>query len=343
MKFEQLLAKYDYSYPKELIAQTPASPRDSAKLLIYNRKTGEVIFDAFKNIGDYLPKNSLLVFNQTKVVPARLQVTKESAGKARILYIDHNKKSIKVIADRMLKIGSVLKIKNKPYFKIQSQENQFYFLEPLFPVHKINGVLNKFGSMPLPPYIKHPTLKEAGLRREYQSVFAKNGLSVAAPTASLHFTKSLISKLKKQGIGVEFVTLNVNLGTFAPLREENLKTKSLHTETYEINKAVAVRIIKAKRQARPIIAVGTTVVRTLESAAKQGKLKKLSGQTNLFIQEGYKFQIINGMITNFHVPKSSLMMLVAALSGREQLLKLYSTAIDKNFRLFSFGDGMLIL
>ena len=343
MNFDKLLSQYDYNYPKELIAQAPAHPRDSAKLLIYNRQTQAVIFDTFKNIGKYLPKRSVLVFNETKVVPARLSVTKESGGKAEILYIDQDKKFIKVIADRKLTVGSILSIKTKPYFKIHHQQEQFYFLEPLFPINKVGDILNKFGNTPLPPYIKHTTLKENKLRLEYQSIFAKKGLSVAAPTASLHFTRPIINKLKKQGIEVEVITLNVNLGTFAPLKEENLKTKTLHYEGYEISKTVAQKLNKAKQQGRLIIAVGTTVVRTLESAAQNLKLKKLSGQTNLFIQEGYNFQIVDGMVTNFHVPKSSLLMLVAALIGRKQLLNVYQQAINKNMRLFSFGDGMLIM
>ncbi len=343
MDFQKLLSQYDFSFPKEQIAQAPAHPRDSAQLLIYNRHNRRVFFDTFPHIGKYLPKNAVLVFNQTKVVPARLEVLKETGGKATLLYIDHDKKYIKVLADRKLNIGGILKIKSQPYFKIAAQGEQLYFLKPLFPIRKINFVLQKFGITPLPPYIKNPSLKESKLRLEYQSVFAKNGLSVAAPTASLHFTKKLMGQLKKQGIGIEFVTLNVNLGTFATLKEENILSQTLHTESYEIPKATAQALKKAKQQGRPIIAVGTTVVRTLESAIENGTIKKLAGTTNLFINENYKLQIIDGMITNFHVPKSSLLMLVSALTGRKKLLNLYKTAINKNFRLFSFGDGMLII
>ncbi len=343
MNFNKLLSQYGYSFPKQLIAQAPAHPRDTARLLIYRLKGKQVLFDTFANLGKYLPKNAILVFNQTKVVPARLLVTKETGGKAEVLYIGHNKKSVKILADRKLNTGDALSIKSKPYFRVLSRQEQFYLLKPLFPINKISAILNKFGKTPLPPYIKHPVLKENRLRTEYQSVFAKTGLSVAAPTASLHFSKRLIAKLRKQGIGTEFVTLNVNLGTFAPLREKNIKNRALHIEDYNIDKQTAAKLNLAKQQGRPIIAVGTTVVRTLESAAENGQLKKLRGRTNLFICENYKFHMIGGMVTNFHVPKSSLLMLVSALAGRKKLLELYQKAMAKNFRLFSFGDGMLIL
>ncbi len=223
---------------------------------------------------------------------------------------------------------------------VAKKENQFYFLKPNFPVSRTKSVLQKYGKTPLPPYIKNSPLSEKQKRDQYQTVFAKTGLSVAAPTASLHFTKKLMNQLKKQGIEIKFIQLDVNLGTFAPLTEHNLKTGRLHLETYEINKKVFADIIKAKKSKRPIIAVGTTAVRTLESAMK---FKRLSGQTDLFIHPPYKFKLVDGLITNFHVPKSSLMMLVSTLVGRKKLLYLYQKAIQQNFRFFSFGDGMLII
>jgi S-adenosylmethionine:tRNA ribosyltransferase-isomerase len=226
---------------------------------------------------------------------------------------------------------------------VAEKEGQFYFFKSDFPVNQIKSVLQKYGQTPLPPYIKNSKLTEAQRRKEYQSVFAKQGLSVAAPTASLHFTKRLISKLKKQGIEVKFVTLNVNLGTFAPLKQENLNSGKLHSETYEVDKKTAADLNAAKKKGKKIIAVGTTVIRTLESAAKNNKLVNLSGQTRLFIQPGYNFKFIDGCITNFHVPKSSLMMLISALVGRKKLLSLYQKAIKQKLRFFSFGDGMLIL
>ncbi len=343
MDINYVLSKYNYKFPAELIAQVPAQPRQSAKLLAYNRRLKKISYDTFANIGKYLPKNSVLVFNQTKVIPARLMVTKQSGGKAQILYISHNDRYIKVIADRKLVVGSKINLDQKKYFFVSSQNGQFYFLKPSFSIKTTRKFFEQFGKVPLPPYIKKTTLTESKLRQQYQSVFAKNGLSVAAPTASLHFTKSLINKLKKQGIEVAFVTLNVSLGTFAPLREEQLQTGRLHKEFYQIDKKTADLLNKTKKLNKSIVAVGTTVVRTLESAAKGSSLTNLVGETDLFIRPGYKFKFVDSIITNFHVPKSSLLMLVSALTGRKQLLNLYQQAIKKRFRLFSFGDGMLII
>ncbi len=344
---EKLLKSYNYNFPVELIAQSPARPRDSARLLTYKIAGNKISFDTFANIGKYLPKNSVLVFNQTKVVPARLTIIKPTGEKAEILYIDHNKKFIKVIANKKLSLKSTFpllcgRIKGGT-FKVAKKEGQFYFLKPSFPTSEIKSLMAKYGKTPLPPYIKHSPLTENQKRKEYQSVFAKQGLSVAAPTASLHFTKKLIKNLQKQGIEVRFITLNVNLGTFAPLKEENLATGLLHSESYEIDKKTSGDLNRAKKLGQPIIAVGTTVIRTLESAASNHQLKNLSGQTRLFIQPGYNFKFIDGLITNFHVPKSSLLMLISALVGRKKLLSLYQKAISKKFRLFSFGDGMVIV
>lgn len=348
MQLSKILKSYDYQFPEQLIAQKPASPRDSARLLVYRQKTKSLHFDTFKNIGKYLPKNAVLVFNQTKVVPARLQITKATGGKAEILYIGHDKNYIQVLCNKHLPINSQASLTHarewtKPKFTVIKKVNQFYFLKPNFPTSKIKSILEKYGRTPLPPYIKHSPLTEKQKKEQYQTVFAKAGLSVAAPTASLHFTKNLIAKLKKQGITIKYVTLNVNLGTFAPLREENLTTGKLHSESYEIDKKTATELNLARKQNRAIIAAGTTVVRTLESAAKNGRLKTLSGKTQLFIQPGFNFEFTTGMITNFHVPKSSLLMLVSAFVGKKTLFDLYKKAVEKKFRFFSFGDAMLIL
>ena len=367
MSFGSILKQYDYLLPKELIAKKPSHPRDSARLLVYKRPSkftlsktwreyppqvgerGLIKFDIFKNIAKYLPKNAVLVFNQTKVVPARLPLIKSTGGKVEVLYIGHDRKFVKVLANKKLAVGQYLKLYRstspaprlgRGKLEVSKKQGQFYFLKPNFPINQITSVLQKYGKTPLPPYIKNSPLSEKQKRQQYQTVFAKTGISVAAPTASLHFTKKLMNQLKKQGIEIKFVNLDVNLGTFAPLTEKNLKSKKLHLETYEINRKVFAEIIKAKKNHRPIIAVGTTAVRTLESAMK---FKRLSGQTNLFIRPPYKFKLVDGLITNFHVPKSSLMMLVSSLVGRKKLLNLYQKAIRQNFRFFSFGDGMLII
>jgi len=347
-KLDKLLKLYDYHLPPELIAQAPAKPRDSARLLVYSKRGKKIHFDIFKNLAKYLPKNAVLVFNQTKVWPARLEATKPSGGKARLLYISHDRKYIKALSDRPLTVESVVYLtrtyaqSKQPEIKVIKKSGQFYFFKPSFALSETPKILKRYGITPLPPYIKHSPLSEKQKREQYQTIFASAGLSVAAPTASLHFTKALMKKLKERGIDIKFVQLDVGLGTFAPLKEENLKKGALHHEFYSVDHKTAEFINLAKKQGRPIIAVGTTVVRTLESAAKNRQVKKLTGNTSLFIQKGYEFKIVDGMITNFHVPKSSLLMLVSAFMGRKNLLSAYQKAIAKSFRFFSFGDGMLI-
>lgn len=342
-KFEQTLKNFDYSFPSELIAQNPAHPRDSAKLLVYDRAEKTITHDTYKNLWQYLPEGAVLVLNQTKVLPARLEVTKPTGGKARLLYIKHDAKHFYVLSDRKLEIGSALLLSKQQNFEVINKLDQFYVLKPSFPISKINSVLQKFGVTPLPPYIKHSKLSGAKLLKEYNTVFAKKLGSVAAPTASLHFTQNLLKKIQAKGIKVQYVTLHVNLGTFAPLTEDQYKSGQLHKECFEISTATARALNKAKQEGKPIIAVGTTVVRTLESASgANAQISKLYGETNLFITEKTKLKFVDQLITNFHVPKSSLLMLVSALTGRKKLLTLYKLAIKAKYRLFSFGDGMYI-
>jgi S-adenosylmethionine:tRNA ribosyltransferase-isomerase len=361
-KFNSLLSEFDYKLPAKLIAQSPAKPRDNARLLVYSKRDKKTNFDLFKNIDKYLPKNAVLVFNQTKVWPARLSAVKPTGGKVELLYISRDKNYIRVLANRKLLINSTVSFshgreKSSPVsFKVVKKIGQFYYIKPSFPLADTPKVLKLYGITPLPPYIKNSPLTEKQRREQYQSVFAKSGVSVAAPTASLHFTKSLMAKLKQRGISIKFVRLDVGLGTFAPLRKEQVESGRLHREFYNIDKATAEFLNQAKKQGRPIIAVGTTVVRTLESAASVGEgfkpsptrgkkiipFTKLTGTTNLFIRDKYHFKFVDGLITNFHVPKSSLLMLTSAFVGRKKLFDLYRRAINKNFRFFSFGDGMLL-
>ncbi len=338
----QTLKLYDYSFPKELIATAPAKPRDSARLLVASQEKNDISFDVFRNIGKYLPKGSLLVVNQTRVIPARLRLLKQSGGRVDLLYINHRGKKFQAMADRRLKDGQTLFYNGKPCAKVIGRNGGLYELTMLDSIG-ILPLLERRGTTPLPPYIKNTPLSPSQIKKEYQTVFAKSGRSVAAPTASLHFSRTLLQQLRKQGIQIAYVNLDVGLGTFAPLKEEQWQTSTLHAEHFSIPRATAAAIAKAKQQERPVIAVGTTVVRTLESAADNGQIKHFSGETSLFIKPGYKFQIVDGLITNFHVPQSSLLMLVSALVGRERLFNLYRQAIDRKLRLFSFGDGMLIL
>lgn len=342
-KFEDIVQKYNYELPEKLIAQKPSQPRDAARLLIYDKKQDKTFCDKFLNIAKYLPQNAVLVFNETKVLPARLNLKKETGGKVKILYLKNRGELLEVLADRKLNIGSKIFLNKKIAFETEAHEEKIYLLKPLFEVKNFETILEKHGEAPIPPYIKHSPLSKSQLKQQYQTIFAKYAGSAAAPTASLHFTKRVLASLKKAKIDTKFVTLHVGLGTFAPLIEENLKTKKLHAEFYNIDKKTAEFLNWSKAQGRPIIAVGTTVARTLESAVKNGQLKDLSGQTDIFISEGYKFGFIDGMVTNFHVPKSSLLMLVAALVGRDKILEIYKFAIAKKFRFYSFGDGMLIV
>ena len=343
--FQKLLAGYDYQLPAELIAQKPKTPRDSAKLLIFHRRSKQLSFDTFANIGKYLPPKTVLVLNQTKVIPARLRLKKSTGGAVEMLYLGHNSRHIRALANRKLSVGSQVSLPStKLTFTVAKKDGQFYYLRPSFNPAQILNVLKRHGTTPLPPYIKHSPLNERQKRSAYQAVFAKAGKSVAAPTASLHFSKPLLRHLKNQGLEIRFINLDVGLGTFAPLTEAQLKAGQLHEEVYNISPATAAHLEAAKERGQAIVPVGTTAMRTLESAAtKNGRLTKLKGQTQLFIRPGYRFKFADGLITNFHVPKSSLMMLVAALTGKAELLKLYQTAIARRYRFFSFGDGMLIL
>lgn len=336
------LKKYDYKFPPEIVAEKPAHPRDSAKLLVYDRKTKKTEFDIFRNIVKYLPKKTVLVLNDTKVLPARLPLRKETGGLIKVLYVESKNGNLYFLSPVRLIPDQMLRLSPNIAFRVLGQKGNHYILKPSFYPKNIYKVLNKYGEAPLPPYIKHTGLSPKEIRSEYQTVFARHIGSIAAPTASLHFTKKLLNDLRKAGISIKYVTLHVGLGTFAPLNEENLKQGKLHKEHYEISKATAKFLNRAKKNGAKIIPAGTTALRTLESAVQNGKLTKLSGETELFIKEGNKLRFADGLITNFHVPKSSLLMLVSALIGRKKLFLLYRKAMAKKFKFFSFGDAMLI-
>ncbi len=341
--FDEILAAYDYSFPQELIANAPASPRESARLLVYNKKNDSVKIDTFVNITTYLPENCVLVFNKTKVIPARFHLKKETGGIIETLFLEEKDGMISVLASGTFKKGSMLLWEENYRFEVMKRNDKESLLKPLFEIKSFMQLLEKYGETPLPPYIKSSPLSEKEKRSEYQTVFAETKGSVAAPTAGLHFSEELIKKIVQSGRDIGYVTLHVGLGTFAPLTKEQWQKKELHREYYELDKATAEFLTKAKREGRPIIAVGTTTVRTLESAFANGKFQSGNNSTNLFLTEESKLQAVNGLITNFHVPKSSLLMLVSSFIGRKKLLKLYEAAIKRKMRLFSFGDGMLII
>jgi S-adenosylmethionine:tRNA ribosyltransferase-isomerase len=342
-RFNERLAAYDYAVPKGLIAQQPAAPRDAARLLVFRKKNREVSYDTFKNLAAYLPKGAVLVCNDTKVVPARLIVRKETGGRVEILYVSTRRGLLQILSDRKLAVGGRVRLSPRISFKVSESDGRFYYLKPSFPLARLDQIFEKYGIAPIPPYINHPAASGRRLREQYQAIFAKKSGAIAAPTASLHFTKSLIRKLKTAGIPMRFITLHVGLGTFAPVTDEQLASGTLHTEAYWIDAGTARFLNQAKRQGRPIISVGTTVVRALESAAgTKHRLMKFRGNTALFIRPSYRFKFVDGIVTNFHVPRSSLLMLVSAFVSRNEILSLYRKAIRKKFRLFSFGDGMLL-
>jgi S-adenosylmethionine:tRNA ribosyltransferase-isomerase len=337
-----VLAAYDYQFPEALIAQEPARPRDAARLMVFDRATEETTLDTFARIDEYLPERCVLVFNETKVIPARMSV--DAGGKqVDILCLRADGDALRVLAPRAVQPGMTLAWAGHA-LEVLEREGKEAILRPSFPVDRTVPLLEEFGKTPLPPYIEAKKMTEAERRTEYQTVFAKNPGSVAAPTASLHFTPELLERIKAAGHDVCFVTLHVGLGTFAPLTDEQLATRTLHEETYFIDEATAGFLNRAKEEGRPIVAVGTTTVRALESAAVEGDaITNEYGTTTLFLSPDNPPRFVSGIVTNFHVPKSSLLMLVAGFVGRNRLMKLYQTAIAEKFRLFSFGDGMLIV
>lgn len=349
-----MLKQYDYQLPQRLIASAPASPRDSSRLFVYDTATDTIAFDTFLHLDKHLPPKSTLVFNDTKVVPARLWLTKESGGKIQV-FLQMNELRpedtlVKGIVDRKLVVGARLHFRSGAFLETVRQDEQFFFFKPSVSRVRLWELLAKEGVTPIPPYIKHSPLSEPTLREKYQSVLAKYPASVAAPTASLHFSKRLLGKLDKSGVRRTEVTLHVGAGTFAPIDESNVRSKKLFTEYYMIGKTAASIIDRAHRAHSPIIPVGTTALRTLESAANARSGEALvtarEDKTDIFIFPPYHFKVADALITNFHVPKSSLMLLVDAFlqhrKAKRTILELYDIAIQNNFRFYSFGDGMLL-
>lgn len=341
--FADLLSQYDYELPPASIALEPAHPRESAKLYVYDRATQKITYSTFASLADFLPKNSVLVFNDTKVIPARLFVTMSDGDRVELFITSFSGSPVaRALSNRKCSVGDVLTVVHGVTAMVRSKDGKECTVE----LHggTWRDVLMTYGTTPIPPYLKNTTLSEDVLRTEYQTVFAKYEGSVAAPTASLHFSEALLQDLERAGFESTFVTLHVNLGTFAPLTEAHVESGLLHEEYFTVPHETQEKIARAKHEGRPIVPVGTTAMRTLESAFDEhGNCVTQHGSTRLFIQPGYVSKVASGLITNFHVPKSSLMMLVAALTGREQLLRMYGDAQQHGFRFYSFGDGMLII
>ena len=335
---------FDYELPEELIAQHPAAQRDHSRLLVMDKYTGAVEHRVFRDIVDYLHAGDVLVLNNTKVIPARIFGVKEGGtAKIEVLLLKRdddlpNTWEVLVHPGKRAKVGTVIdfgegRLKGEVIADTSAGRKVTFHFDGIF-----EEILEELGTMPLPPYI-HEQLED---QNRYQTVYAKVDGSAAAPTAGLHFTTELLETLHQNGIEIEEVLLHVGLGTFKPVSEEDIEDHEMHSEYYEISQETADRINKAKDEGRRIISVGTTSTRALESAAKDGRLQAGSGWTNIFIYPGYKWQIIDGLITNFHLPKSTLMMLVSALSTREHILAAYKEAVAQRYRFFSFGDAMFI-
>ena len=337
------LSDFDYELPEELIAQTPIKTRDQSRLMVLDKKTGEVVHKHFYDIKSELHKGDVLVLNDTKVIPARLIGTKEDTGAViELLLLKDLGNNIWECLSRpakRLKVGTIVTFQDKLKAEVVEKKEEGIVHVKLLYEGILMEILDELGMMPLPPYI-HEKLED---KNRYQTVYAKNIGSAAAPTAGLHFTEELLEEVKSMGVEILFVTLHVGLGTFRPVEEENILEHHMHTEFYQMNKEVADQLNKAKKEGRKIYAVGTTSTRTLETIMhKYHEFRECSGNTDIFIYPGFKFMAIDGLITNFHLPKSTLLMLVSALSSREIILNAYKEAVKEKYRFFSFGDAMFI-
>lgn len=338
------LEDFDYELPDELIAQVPLEKRDTSRLMVLDKNTGEIEHKHFTNILDYMEKGDTLILNDTKVLPARLIGTKEETNAViEILLlkdIQDNTWECLTRPAKRVHVGNVIsfgngELKAKCIFEGEDGIRKYELIYDGI----LLEILEKLGTMPLPPYI-HEKLED---QSRYQTVYAKNIGSSAAPTAGLHFTKELLDRVKEKGINIAYVTLHVGLGTFRPVQEDNILDHKMHTEYYEMSKDTAELLTNTRKNHKKIIAVGTTSVRTLETImSKYGEFRECSGNTDIFIYPGYQFKGIDYLITNFHLPKSTLIMLVSALAGREKILNAYNEAVREKYRFFSFGDSMLI-
>ena len=338
------LSLFNYHLPKNLIAQQQVKPRDKSRLLVVDKKTKKLTHDFFYNLTKHLTPNDVLIFNNSKVIPARLIMYKETGGKIEIFLLKKVKSNIwQVLVGGKTKPNNNLSSKgnNLQANILKKVKENRYLVKFNHSGKKLESIIEKIGETPLPPYIK--TRDSKYIKKNYQTLFAKHKGSVAAPTAGLHFTKNLLSKLKKRGIKIEFITLHVGLGTFAPVKEKIIEKHQIHSEYTVLDKATAKRLNGYKKQGKTIIAVGTTSCRTLESFSNQkGQLKAGSKWVDIYIYPSYKFKFIDSLITNFHLPQSTLLMLVSALAGREFIIDIYNKAIKKKYRFYSFGDGMFI-
>ncbi|MBK8616836.1 MAG: tRNA preQ1(34) S-adenosylmethionine ribosyltransferase-isomerase QueA [Anaerolineales bacterium] len=336
---------FDYHLPESSIGQTPAEPRDSSRLLVLHRDSGDVEHRIFRDLSLLLQPNDLLILNRTRVIPARIFAKKETGGHVELLLLRRRDELTweALVGGKGLRVGKKVQVNDGPQAEIleilEGSERLIKFTEPIEPY------FSNVGNVPLPPYI-HEKLNDP---ERYQTVYSRDVGSAAAPTAGLHFTPELLNELKEKGVQIAYVTLHVGLDTFAPVTEDHPEEHKIHTEWCELPQETADLINQTKQNGGRVVAVGTTSVRTLESAASQSSIvnRQLSiapfiGPTNIFILPGYQYKIVDAMITNFHLPKSTLIMLVSAFAGREKILETYKLAIQNGYRFYSFGDAMFI-
>lgn len=336
-----LVTDFDYDLPQELIAQHPMEPRDHSRLLVVDKKTGEIEHKHFYDLVNYLKPGDVLVFNDTRVIPARLHGTKDTGAHVEVFLLtrrDATDWEVLVRPGKKLQVGAKINFSDELSCEV-IEHTDFGGRVVRFKYDGIfEEILDRLGETPLPPYITAP-LED---KERYQTVYNRERGSAAAPTAGLHFTKELLQKIKAIGCEEVFVTLHVGLGTFRPVSEAKIEDHKMHKEFYTVSQEAADAVNKAKAEGRRIIAVGTTAVRTLEAAGADGQLHAGSSWTNIFIYPGYKFRLVDDLVTNFHLPQSTLLMLVSTLSTREIMLQTYKKAVEEKYRFFSFGDAMFI-
>lgn len=336
-----LVTDFDYDLPQELIAQHPMEPRDHSRLLVVDKKTGEIEHKHFYDLVNYLKPGDVLVFNDTRVIPARLHGTKDTGAHVEVFLLtrrDATDWEVLVRPGKKLQVGAKINFSDELSCEV-IEHTDFGGRVVRFKYDGIfEEILDRLGETPLPPYITVP-LED---KERYQTVYNRERGSAAAPTAGLHFTKELLQKIKDIGCEEVFVTLHVGLGTFRPVSEAKIEDHKMHKEFYTVSQEAADAVNKAKAEGRRIIAVGTTAVRTLEAAGADGQLHAGSSWTNIFIYPGYKFRLVDDLVTNFHLPQSTLLMLVSTLSTREIMLQTYKKAVEEKYRFFSFGDAMFI-
>lgn len=339
-------ADFDFDLPPELIAQHPVEPRSASRLLVLARADGSRRDAVFRDLGDYLVPGDLLVFNDTRVIPARLYGRKPSGGRIEVLLeriLDATRVLAQVRPAKALKPGHIVEIDASACWHARERRGEFWLLELESPT-PLMEVLTRVGHVPLPPYIARADVADDGAR--YQTVYARHDGAVAAPTAGLHFDEALLAALGQRGIASEFVTLHVGAGTFQPVRVADIAQHRMHSEYAHVSASTAAAINAARARGGRVIAVGTTVVRTLETASRahaDGQVQAFSGETDIFIVPGHRFAAIDGLITNFHLPQSTLLMLVCAFAGFESTLAAYRHAVARQYRFYSYGDAMLVI